>query len=325
MAKIVLLNFAEAEKKSSLIQDTKTAISVKHGINVDSQLTVPEKPQIEHFETVFNSNWILEFPAFRIVKHFKKNTLSINDPYLCKVRLACERADKILLCMHGLCRRRDVGLKSAGTVTDEMIRFDQLGKLMRMVLFGRSGNERPYQLALIMCYAARSENALLDHEGRMRKDDLKTSFAYKFFKSICEKRPVRMTARTGSMTFDPRTGHCLVEEEASVISDVEHKRFRDFLLSRKPLLPLRKGDQGCRPQSHKRPAHCSLQLSGAGAPLLLQNSGPQSRSSSLDLMTSSPISPKSNATNTLSWRRRLPTSYRAPFSNTQKHLSDGSP
>jgi hypothetical protein len=68
-----------------------------------------------------------------------------------------------------------------------------------------------------MCYAARSQQADLDHNGQIPVNELTSSFAYKFFRSICTFRSVRMTARTGAVSNDGELNHTVeTEEEVSL-------------------------------------------------------------------------------------------------------------
>jgi len=76
-----------------------------------------------------------------------------------------------------------------------------------------------------MCYGARSENFRLDHQGMIPAADLKTSFAYKFYRRICTFRNVRMTARTGATGFDTQTGRSTVESEASVRASADKDEY----------------------------------------------------------------------------------------------------
>jgi hypothetical protein len=60
-------------------------------------------------------------------------------------------------------------------------------------------------------------------------DELKSSFAYKFFSKLCVSRTIRMTARTGAVQMDPATGRSMVETEESVNARADQE---DFLRAR---------------------------------------------------------------------------------------------
>jgi hypothetical protein len=76
-----------------------------------------------------------------------------------------------------------------------------------------------------MCYGARSQNPRLDHRNLIPANDLKTSFAYKFFRAICVSRNVRLVARTGAVSNDAAYDHT-VETEEQVFSVLDKQAAR---------------------------------------------------------------------------------------------------
>lgn len=200
---IVLLNLGDKAAGGGLIK--KSADSLKQKKKYDTT---------KRF--LFAANEVTEFSLFALFAQFGGGGLTRADAVLNQVRGLCNNATKIMLCMHGL--HNDVQSGFANDTLNHapmaaVATWSQLSEFMLALLPGR---EKEYNLALIMCYGARSENFRLDHEGMIPQADLKTSFAYKFYRRICMFRNVRMTARTGATGFDTQTGRSTVESEAAV-------------------------------------------------------------------------------------------------------------
>lgn len=134
------------------------------------------------------------------------------------VREYCEAADKIFVCTHGSPTNTDHafdGEKASGKPLGDSL---DMARLLRRLLLKK---DRVYNLALVMCYGARTDEyrpADLDHQGMIPPKLLATSFAYKVFKNLCgdHQRQMRMTARTQAVTFDTTTGASLSEPEVKV-------------------------------------------------------------------------------------------------------------
>jgi hypothetical protein len=138
----------------------------------------------------------------------------------------CDSADKIYLCTHGIATdvthafAKASGGAALGTWGD-------FAQLMRKLL---PRNDKIYKLALVMCYGARTAEyraSDLNHQGMIPAALLKTSFAYQFFKSLCQGHGCRvtMTARTGAVGFDDKTGQSSVEQEAAIDIALEKEEF----------------------------------------------------------------------------------------------------
>lgn len=174
---------------------------------------IEAKRRPETKKKVVNGNAVVEtIDLFPILASEQQRQLDGAD--IRPIRIKCQTAAKIYLATHGT--PSDTGAAfSAASGGAVLCSCSQLAFLMLKLLPER--NEQ-YNLALIMCYGARSENyraATLNHQGQLEPADLKTSFAYKFFRSICMFRNVRMTARTGAVQFTGK-GKSLVEQEIAI-------------------------------------------------------------------------------------------------------------
>jgi hypothetical protein len=94
--------------------------------------------------------------------------------------------------------------------------FRQLGRLAKLLMPDR---DELYRVSLIMCYGARSANVRLNHDGMIPRDQLASSFAYKFFRELCGARNVRMVAWTGAVSNDSDMKHTCENEEAVLYVD----------------------------------------------------------------------------------------------------------
>jgi hypothetical protein len=141
------------------------------------------------------------------------------------VAIACDQADKIYLCTHGLANDTEHAFaKASGGAA--LATWSEIGKLIGKLL---PSTDKTYNIALVMCYGARSDtyrSSDLDHTGQIPASMLKTSFAYKLFKYLCEQnRNIRMTARTGAVGFDDKTGKSSVEQEAAIDIALDKEEF----------------------------------------------------------------------------------------------------
>jgi hypothetical protein len=74
----------------------------------------------------------------------------------------------------------------------------------------------PYTVSRIMCLGARSathHRRDVDHQSIIPIAHLRTSFAYRLFRTMCFARPLRLTARTGKTSHESVPGANLVEHE----------------------------------------------------------------------------------------------------------------
>ena len=200
---IVLLNLGDRAAGGGLIHKSGQSLAKKY-------------PTTKSF--LFAGNQINEFSLFALFAKHKQGqgALARSDPELNQVRGVCNNASKIMLCLHGLHNDVQSGFANDTLNHSPMQAVASWGDLAEFSLSFLPTRDKIYNLALIMCYGARAENFRLNHEGQIPPNDLKTSFAYKFYRRICIFRNVRMTARTGATGFDSETGRSTVESEASV-------------------------------------------------------------------------------------------------------------
>jgi hypothetical protein len=166
------------------------------------------------------------FSLFEALKQGALNTPE-NQEQLRQIQLACKSADKIMLAAHGnygntvqVCASPGWDLGVAQVIGD----YRQLAYLMRAVLLPGCS----YRLALIVCYAARSENYQKDHSdlGGLSAIDIRSSFAFKFFSEICCHCRVQMTARIGAVEFDSVSGSSSVRTEAATSAQIEYDQMQ---------------------------------------------------------------------------------------------------
>jgi hypothetical protein len=152
----------------------------------------------------FKTKTAVYYSCQEILQRDMANTLAKTD--LDNIRRDCRGAKTIAFIIHGSPGETEHGFATTGA---QLCSWKDLGRLALMLL----PDGATYNIALIMCYGARSENAKIDHRGQIPDTDLKTSFAYKFFRSICVARRVRMTARTGAVSNDSSLNHTVETEE----------------------------------------------------------------------------------------------------------------
>lgn len=136
------------------------------------------------------------------------------------ITMLCGQADKIMLGVHGHYDDTDYGYAGMGWEKgDAMIgSHEEFAKLIA----GFLRKDKTYKIALIVCFGARSQNYRKNHDGELTEEDIKSSFAYKFYKNICTKANVIMTARTGSVAFSDINGKSQVQTETAVEAEIEY-------------------------------------------------------------------------------------------------------
>ncbi|MEZ4473739.1 MAG: hypothetical protein R3F60_23700 [bacterium] len=162
--------------------------------------------------------------AFDMLDDDLQGTLRRSDQRAVAVRNRLLGAKKIYLATHGIATDVDNCFASAaGGVA--LCDFRQLARFMLALLPVR---DTPYNLALVMCYGARTQTyrtTQLDQQGMVPVQELRTSFAYKFFRELSRHRKLRMTARTGAVAFDAQTGRSTVEQEIAVEAAIDKEAF----------------------------------------------------------------------------------------------------
>jgi hypothetical protein len=141
----------------------------------------------------------------------------------------CSTSSKIMLGVHGKYDDTVHGYAGMGWERGEGVvgTYEEFARLICEFL----SPGKTYHLALIVCFGARSSNFLTNHDGKLSKHDIQSSFAYRFFKVLCQNThaTVKMTARTGEVSFDPATGRSMVQTEAAVVAQVSNDDLQENL------------------------------------------------------------------------------------------------
>lgn len=137
------------------------------------------------------------------------------------IKSKCKGATEVMLSIHGPMTSTDYGLiRSTNPAhADERVTIQQLSQLLLM-LFVPSAS---YNFTLVMCFGARSSQYRLDHQN-LDQIDWTDSFAFKLFNRISPQRKVRMTARTGELSFNTVTGKSEVQTELAIQGTLDNQR-----------------------------------------------------------------------------------------------------
>lgn len=132
----------------------------------------------------------------------------------------------LMICCHGFENDTDFGYCVSGG-GKQGVKYDHLAALIAALTQERKGG---ISIILSICYAARTESYRRDHSSLTPFAPilLKTSFAYKFGKSLFEqvRLPLRITARTGALAFDYLTGASLVLTEETIAATHRYAELR---------------------------------------------------------------------------------------------------
>lgn len=136
---------------------------------------------------------------------------------LAALRAACSTATKVYLVLHGDPRTTDTAYtnrkEGEGLGVTALCNSNQLAAFLHSIL---PVNDKQ-TLALVMCYGARCKNfksAVVNHQGLIDIDDLKTAFAYRLVYELHQlgHNPT-VTAVTGKIQHDSTSGRALIERE----------------------------------------------------------------------------------------------------------------
>jgi hypothetical protein len=198
----------------------------KTGIGAISSLKsgITAKQTRSGMAALFSQNNTEMVNAFAMLEADVAGTLARTDPEVLAIRAKCLQSKKIYFATHGIptCTDNAYGGATGGA---PLCSVDQMAKFLLLILPKR---DKEYNLALVMCYGARSatfRSVLLNHQGMIPFSELKTSFAYKLYSQVARHRSVRMTARTGAVAYDAKTGASVVENEASIDARVDKEIF----------------------------------------------------------------------------------------------------
>ena len=137
-----------------------------------------------------------------------------------KIKNLCQGATKVMLSIHGPMTSINYGLirSTLGRRPDEHVTYQQLSNLLLFLFVPRI----QYNFTLVMCFSARSSNYRLDHQD-LDLIDWTDSFAYQLFQLISPLRSVRMTARTGELSFNVLSGVSEVQTEVAIQGTLDNQ------------------------------------------------------------------------------------------------------
>jgi len=192
----------------------------------------------------WNNNAVDEIDVIQLYHQWKRgqrDLLYIQG--MNRVRLCCGKADKIMFGVHGNVGDTDsASIEDFGTAGGKVTCQDLAAFFLEClpgtqggwwVVPGLGGSPRQLHVSLIMCFGARAQAHLADHTGNLSEAAIKSSFAYKFYKLICVRRPILMTARTGSVSFDENTGRSLVQTEDAVKAEAEYNELQAAVMTQR--------------------------------------------------------------------------------------------
>ncbi len=216
MAHYVILNFEDADPASSAGAITKSNLARPTGIGGAAEGTLRiYRNRASRKSKFLRKKEAVYYSCQELINRDATGNLSRDD--VDQIRKDCSSAKTISIIIHGKPDDVDNGFSTSG---QQVATWSQLAKLAKFLF--PAGN-KIYNIALIMCYGGRSENADLDHRGQIPISELRSSFAYKFFRSLCNARNIKMSARTGAVANDADVNHT-VETEEQVFSVLESQR-----------------------------------------------------------------------------------------------------
>ena len=239
MAKFVLINLAEelGTGVTKKVEDLLIEKGDKRKAKIEKRnkgffVKLFKKTELAVGNTVDRFDFVGEFDRMQAGNRF-----GISVARLDELRRECAAADKIYFCAHGSASStddvfaevgRDLGSKHIATVASvgDLIGFLQL------IL--NSTRTTPFNLTLIICFAARTSTHDVDHTAAFLKDPnhLKTSLSYKLFKGLTQNGiSVRMTARLGevrvSLSPDTLATQIVTQTEEGVLAGLAKKDASD--------------------------------------------------------------------------------------------------
>jgi hypothetical protein len=228
----VILNFEDADATSAAgaIQRQAAAKPPTFGAAAAGTLGVYNQ-RADRKSKWYKAREAVSYSCQELIARDKNGTLSRADVQ--QIRTDCLSAKTIAIIIHGQPTDTEHGFSTGGAAVCDWTDLSNLA----LKLFPK--DTKVYDVALIMCYGARSQDADLDHRGQIPANQLKTSFAYKFFRRICVFRNVRMSARTGAVSNDAALDHT-VETEEQVFFVLDKQRAMAQRALNKPAMDLQK-------------------------------------------------------------------------------------
>jgi hypothetical protein len=163
---------------------------------------------------------VIEVQAVPIYRAWKAGTPKVKEMAQLKKEIA--NVPKLMLSVHGPMDAVDHGLiRDPEGGPGEKVTYQELGGFLLALL----ASSKAHNFTLVTCFAARSSNYQLDHQNT-GLIDWTDSFAYKLFNELCPAREVRMTARTGELSFNTVTGASEVQTELSIQGTIDNASLR---------------------------------------------------------------------------------------------------
>lgn len=226
MALYVILNFEDPDAgyTGGPVKgfSTRKATNLPANVVGSAQATVKGTVlKAKRKQTTFGRNTVRHYSCVEIARADKLGNLDRSDVEA--IRKDCEKAKKIYIIMHGKPDETEKGFSNPVQGVQQEYAWADLGRLA-LLLFPKSGGT--YSVSLVMCYGARTATYRLNQNGTLPAGELKSSFAYKFFRQLCVARNVRMTAVTGAVsTNDDGTNVVESEEWVSATLDmIDYKK-----------------------------------------------------------------------------------------------------
>ena len=234
MAKCVILNLAEETGTGTGVTKKVEEAVLAHGKEkkVTRPLFVFKKTTIIQNNEVKKYDLVEIFDRKKVGKHFGLAQELINE-----IKLACGKADRVYLCAHGSATDRNQVYTQRGEVGKSKVEMlatvGEFADFACLVL----DTSKVHDLRLIVCFAARSDNADVVHtekflsNGKNNYQALKSSLAYKLFSTLDGKNvKTKMAARLGEVRVSAAEGFAmtiLTQTEEGVVAGINLKQAID--------------------------------------------------------------------------------------------------
>lgn len=181
-------------------------------------------------ETRFGKNSVHHYSCVELAQADKAKTLGRSEVQA--IREDIRKAKKIYIIMHGKPDDTEKGFSNMVQGQQVEYTWKELANLA-LLLFPDAGHT--YRITLIMCYGARTGSYRMNQNGTLPPNELKSSFAYKFFRAFAASRNVVMTAMTGQVQTEKTDGTNLVETEETVAATLDHIAYKKDTATRAAL------------------------------------------------------------------------------------------
>jgi hypothetical protein len=167
---------------------------------------------------------VIEVQTVPIYRAWKTGAPLVEE--MAEIKREVSSARKVMLSVHGPLKEVDHALiRHPQGVPGEKVSYQDLGGFLLLVL----DENTQHNFTLVTCFAARTLNYRQPHLDERDNSaitvgiDWRDSFAYKLFNELCPARKVRMTARTGELSFNTVTGRSEVQTELSIQGTLDNE------------------------------------------------------------------------------------------------------